>query len=259
MPWPLSEKESAPMRRFKRPTYSAFLSVACWLLLAAAGQASPVTAFNANVKEWSSSTPSDPANGIFPIGGSGEINGGFVTSTTSDTAQIGLRARIRFDGLLPQTNDGVLTATYFAPAGTSGSNLALWNFDADIDLRGSGHTISDYTATLTVTDRSLLVTPIDLVASGSAPANLVLGQSSENPGFPFLAPVFPSFDPNAPGVYSFDLKLVPKTFTGDTLEVKMNVDVVGVPEPSTVVLAFGCGTVALCSKWRRLGKKRSLR
>lgn len=244
------------MRRFSQPARSAFLSVICLFLLAHAGQASPVTAFNANVKEWSSSTPSDPANGIYPIGGSGEINGGFVTTTSADTAQVGLRAKIRGDGLLPQTNDGLITATYFAPAGSPGSNLAIWNFEADIDLRGSGHTISDYTATFTITDRSGLVTPIDLRASGITPANLVLGQDSENPGFPFLAPAFPSFDPNATGVYSFDLKLVPSTFTGDTLEAAIHVDVVAVPEPSAVVLALGGGLLTLCSKWRTLGKQR---
>ncbi|MFX5494551.1 hypothetical protein ABTD62_22670, partial [Acinetobacter baumannii] len=76
--------------------------------------------------------------------------------------------------------------------------------------------------TLTYTDISGKVTAVDLVASGQAPPNAVLLQEAENPGFSFLAPVFPSFDPNATGVYSFDLKLTPKTFDGDTLEVRMN-------------------------------------
>jgi hypothetical protein len=218
---------------------------------AAAAPASVVTAFNANVNEWSSSTPSDMANGIYPIGGSGQINGGFVVTTASNGDQIGLRAFLRGVGLLPQTNDGVLTATYLAPAGTSGMNLSLWNLDGDIDLRASGHTISDYTATLTFTDRSGLVTPVDAVGSGLAPANTRLGQSSENPGFPFLSTIFPSFDPNALGVYSLDLTLVPKTFTGDTLEARINVDVVSVPEPASLALAL-CGSIGLvCCRGRR--------
>jgi hypothetical protein len=209
-------------------------------VFAPGGLAGSVTQFNADVKEWSSSTPADPTNGIYPIGGSGEINGGFVVSTGSDGSQIGIRGFLRGVGQLPQTNDGV-TATYSAHTGTSGNNLSLWNFDVDIDLRGTGHTLSDYSAVLTFTDRSGLVTPLDLLANGS-PGNLVLGQSSENPGFAFLSAIFPSFDPNAPGVYSFDLKLVPTTFTGDTLEASMKVAVSPVPEPAGLVVA---GFVAL--------------
>jgi hypothetical protein len=219
-------------------------------------EAGTITGFNANVNEWSSSTVADAAAGIYPIGGSGEQNGGFVVATASSGAQIGLRSELRFIGSLPQTNDGV-TATYFAPAGTSGSNLSLWNFEADIDLRGTGHNISDYTATFTVTDRGGLVTPIDLVGSGVVPLNAVLYQNSENPGFPFLASIFPSFDPNAPGVYSFDLKLTPSTFTGDTLEAKINVDVVAVPEPSTMVLALGGGLIALIGQTRRSKRRKT--
>ena len=132
--------------------------------------------------------------------------------------------------VLPQSNNGV-SATYIAPAGTSGSNLALWNFEADIDLRGTGHTISDYSAIFTITDISGLVSPVDLVATSFVPSNAVLYQNSENPGFSFLSPFFPLFDPLAPGVYSFDLTLTPTTFTGDTLSASINVDVVAVPEP----------------------------
>jgi hypothetical protein len=221
------------------------------VLLAASPRlnAGPVVQFDANVNEWSSSTP--PGPGIYPIGGSGQINGGFVVSTASNGDQIGLRAELRFIGLLPQTNDGVLTATYFAPAGTSGSNLALWNFEGNADFRATGHTASDYTAILTITDRNGQVTPVDLVASGLAHPDAVLEQESENAGFPLFAPFFPSFDPNAPGVYSFDLTLTPKTFTGDTLEVKMNVDVAAVPEPSSLtLLGIGIAGVGLRA-WRK--------
>jgi hypothetical protein len=227
------------------------------LAVATIAPASVVTAFNANVNEWSSSTVSDPMHGIYPIGGSGAINGGFVVATSSLTNggdQIGLRASLRFSGLLPQINDGVFTATYFAPAGSSGGNLALWNIDGDIDLRQSGHTIGDYTATLTFTDRSGLVTPVDAVMSGLAPANTRLGQASDNPGFSFLSPVFPSFDPNAPGVYSLDLTLVPKTFSGDTLEARINVDVAAVPEPTTLALALSGGVGLILLRGRKTAR-----
>jgi hypothetical protein len=218
------------------------------LVVTPRSEADAVTAFNANVYQWSSSTASNPAMGIYPIGGSGAINGGFVVSTGSDGAQIGMRASLRTIGLLRQANDGV-TATYFAPTGTSGGNLALWNFDMDIDLTHTNHTLSDYSATAIFTDRSGLVTPLNLLAAGT-PGNLVLGQSSENAGFSFLAPVFPSFDPSAKGVYSFELTLVPQTFSGDTLDVKMNVSVAAVPEPAGITLALA-GAVGLCLRSRR--------
>jgi hypothetical protein len=233
----------------RRPAF--LLALTALVAAVSTAPASVVTAFNMNVNEWSSSTPLDKTNGIYPIGGSGAINGGFVVATAMDGDQIGLRASLRKVGLLPQTNDGVFTATYFAPAGTSGNNLSLWNLDGDIDLRGSSHTISDYTATLTFTDRGGLMTQVDLVASGLAPTNTRLGQASENPGFSFLSAVFPSFDPNALGVYSLDLTLVPKTFIGDTLEARINVDVVPVPEPATLSLAL-CGGIGLvCCRVRR--------
>ena len=79
------------MRLFYSTIKVALLAVvAAAFLTATSAEAAPVTVFNANVNEWSSSTPSDPTDGIYPIGGSGEINGGFVVTTGSDGAQIGL-------------------------------------------------------------------------------------------------------------------------------------------------------------------------
>jgi PEP-CTERM motif len=233
---------------------AALFGLAALLAVSSRGEASLVTTFNASVNEWSSSTALNPGAGIYPILGTGQVNGGFVVTTALSGAQIGIRAELRFVGpVLPQTNDGVLTATYLAPPGSSGGNLAKWSFDVDIDLRHTGHTISDYTATLTFTDRDGLVSPVNLVTSGFVPSNAVLYQNSENPGFSFLAPVFPAFDPNAAGTYSFDLKLVPN-FAGDTLEAKMNVEVT--PEPASIVLLGGMGAVGLVGHaWRRRRSK----
>jgi hypothetical protein len=238
------------MQRIGAGSRARLIGVAILLAITSHADGSPITVFNGDVNEWSSSTVPDPGAGIYPIGGSGQVNGGFVVTTGSDGAQIGLRAELRGIGLLPQTNNGV-SATYFAPAGTSGGNLALWNFDVDIDLRGTGHTISDYSAILTVTAPGGLITPVDLVASDLVPSNAVLSQNSENPGFSFLSSVFPSFDPTAPGQYSFDLTLTPVTFTGDTLNAAINVDVVTVPEPGSAVLALSAGIVVLFSRGRR--------
>jgi hypothetical protein len=230
------------MRQIFSGSRIALLGIGVFMAFAPIGRASPVTTFNANVNEWSSSTL--PGPGVYPIGGSGQVNGGFVVTTGSDGAQIGLRASLRFIGpVLPQTNDGLLTATYFAPPGGSGG-LAKWNFDGDIDLRGTGHTISDYTATLTITDRGGLVTPVNLVTPGAIASNAVLYQNSENPGFSFLAPIFPAFNPNLSGDYLFDLKLVPNpNIGGDTLEAKMDVEVT--PEPASLILLGGMTAVGV--------------
>jgi hypothetical protein len=217
-------------------------------------QASLLT-FDSNVNEWNSSTPG--GIGLHPIGGSGQVNGGFTVATATTGpgagAQIGLRAELRFFGpVLPQTNDGI-TADYFAPAGPSTpASLARWNFDIDVDLRTSGKTISDYTATLTFTNiGGLPVTsvPVNLY-SGSDPTTTLL-QVSDNPGFPHLAGAFPGFNPNANGVYEFDLVLTPSTFTGETLSVSMDVNVGAVPEPGTLMLCGIAITGFAGYTWRR--------
>jgi hypothetical protein len=197
--------------------------------------------FNTNLNVWN------------PIGSSGAVNGGFVSDTATDGNQIGLRAELRtLPTPLPQTNDGINTATYFAPAGPfspSFPTLSKWDFDFSIDLSATGQTVAAYNTTLTITDRSGLVTPVNLQGPGLIPSTSTLYQNAENPGFSFLSGIFPSFDPNVGGVYSFDLLLTPKSGNGDTLEVKMNVDVA--PEPATFTLC-GIGIVAICGyAWRR--------
>jgi hypothetical protein len=218
------------------------VSVALGLIAAVAATSKGETvAFNATVADWSSSTVSSPATGIYPIGGSGQVNGGFVVGSDAAGNQIGLRAELRnFGPVLGQTNDGVETSTYIAPpGGTTVPNRALWNFDYDIDLRASGHTISDYVATLTITDGTN-VDAINLVSSGIIQSNAKLFQDSENPGFAFLSGAFPAFNPNAIQNYGFDLSLTPTFQNGQALEVQMNVDVAPLPG---IVPAAGFGMI----------------
>ena len=189
-------------------------------------------AFNANANPWSSSTASNPSGGIYPIGGSGQVDGGFVVGTDSAGNEIAIRAELRNVGpTLSQTNDGIHTAAYTAPTGSPSGNLALWNFDFDINLKQA---ISNYTAILTITDGAK-VTPINLVTSGLVPSNAVLYQNSENPGFNFLSTELPGFNPNASQDYSFDLTLTPNS-GGESLDVAMNVDAVA-PLPGVLPVA----------------------
>src|ERR1700722_15815315 len=126
-------------------------------------------AFNTNLNVWD------------PIGSSGAVNGGFVSDTATDGNQIGLRAELRTSPTpVPQSNDGVITATYLAPAGPfspSMSTLAKWNFDFSIDLSATGQTVAAYNTTLTITDRSGLVTAVDLQGSGLIPSTTTLYQN----------------------------------------------------------------------------------
>jgi hypothetical protein len=97
---------------------------------------------------WDSSVATDVPAGIFPIGGSGQLNGEFTTAERYGI-QIGLRAQERFQGPLTATTGqspdvGVYEATANATAGP-----AAWNYDWHVDLRNAkgvarGKTIADY-------------------------------------------------------------------------------------------------------------------
>jgi len=213
--------------------------------------AAPILSFDDDVSEWDSLTPAAPPT-ILPIGGAGQLNGGFVVSEDSTLgAQIGIRAQERFIGpTLSQTNDGS-KATYSAKTGESGPGLGTWNYDFHIDLRGILHPVtgdplelSDYAAIFTVTDAGGAVEVADLNLAGLGLIHLF--QTSLNPGF---ASVFPTvYDPFEPGVYNFVLSLTPATFVGDTLVAEM--DVVVTPEPSTLAL-LGLGALGLIAYRRR--------
>ena len=164
---------------------------------------------------------------IAPIGGSGQVNGNFVTGKRYGV-EIAIRASQRFLGLLDVTrnkNAGV----YAAETGVSdGLGRATWNYDLHVDLRSAqgvaaGKTLGDYTLVL---DSDISASffgclyPCDLGAFIPASSGIVLLQTSQNPKFGN-----PPFDSTAEDTYSFTLTLTPKTFNGPPITARMLVDV----------------------------------
>ena len=173
--------------------------------------------------------------------GSGTSNGHFAVDTEANGVELGLRASLRFIG--PITPTGNL---YIAPVGSTPPGRALWNFEFSVNPGSYANTHS----VLTITG-----------PGGSSPYNLQLildntplggplYQNSENLGFNFLGgPI--NFNPNAHGLYTFDLKL----FSSDNQQLgDVSIQVNAVPEPSTwamLILGFaGIGFMAYRRKSR---------
>jgi len=164
----------------------------------------------ADASEWSSATVLSPPT-IFPVGGSGQLNGEF-TIVQRDGVEIGLRATDRTDGLLTAT--GKRKGVYMASTGFDNpptNTRAEWNYDIHIDLRGSGTALGDYDLTLIQTFVRKLggsAGPFDLTFSDAFPgllAQATLYQQSFNPVF-----FNDTFDVNAEGTYNLVLTLKPK-------------------------------------------------
>ena len=106
---------------------SALLIVALFLASPPTALAAPV--FDSDVSIWDSSVVGSAT--LFPIGGSGQVNGNFVVDTNATAGvQTGIRASRRFSDI-PLENNG---STYIIEVGESGPGLALWNFDFHLDL-----------------------------------------------------------------------------------------------------------------------------
>lgn len=201
------------------------------------------------------------------FGGSG-IPNEHVAVTTRDlvilegepiTLTLGLTAHQRFFNP-PLSNDGAgtftaTTGTSFSPGGLEG---ALWNFAFFVGVEGA--TIEQ----LVAEDYSFLLSfdfdPGETVDPGTILLNLATGnvvQGSQNLLFGFLSSgiagiVFPpagSFDPNAPGLFSFALTAI-NTMSGAFATVSIDVRVI--PVPATVLL-FGFGLAGLALARRRRG------
>lgn len=199
------------------------------------------------------------------FGGSGIPNGHVAVSTRTFessegepiTLTLGLTAHQRFDNP-PLSHDGAgtftaTTGTSFSPGGLEG---ALWNFGFFVGVEGA--TIEE----LVAEDYHFLLAfdfdPGETVDPGSILLNFATGnvvQGSQNLLFGFLANgipdiVFPpsgSFDPNAPGLFSFSLTAI-NTMSGAHLT--SGIDVRVVPVPATALL-FGFGLAGLAVARRR--------
>ncbi|MEH2515719.1 hypothetical protein V1279_001292 [Bradyrhizobium sp. AZCC 1610] len=172
--------------------------------------------------------------------GSGTSNGHFAVDTEDNGVELGLRASIRFVG--PITPTGNL---YIAPVGNS-SGKALWNFEFSVN---PGSLVGTHSLlTITGPGGSLAFNP--QLIPDNTPIGGPLYQNSENLAFAFLGGPL-NFNPNASGIYTFDLKLFS---ANDQLLGDVSIQVNAVPEPSTwamLILGFaGIGFMAYRRKSR---------
>jgi hypothetical protein len=129
--------------------------------------------------------------------GTGTSNGHFAVDTEAGGVELGLRASLRFIG--PITPTGNL---YIAPVGSTPPGRALWNFEFSVN---PGSLVGTHSLlTITGPGGSFAFNPATIL--DNTPLGGPLYQNSENLGFAFLgAPI--NFNPNASGIYTFDLKL----------------------------------------------------
>lgn len=182
------------------------------------------------------------------FGGSGIPNNAVAITTLGDLT-LGLTAHQRYDAA-PVSNNGA--GTFMAKAGVSqvspspGDPHATWNFGFYV----GGASAAQYAFSLfydfdpaAQTDQA--VHGRTLSPPGSATAVPI--QNSWNLGMDFLdftvpgltAPVFPSFDPNVAGQYSFALVAYTVSTAGQFVEAARSaivVNVNSVPEPGSIAL-----------------------
>lgn len=193
---------------------------------------SDLTVVGTDTSVWDSSTPGDAPNGIFPIGGSGQIAGEF-TLLTEDSVEVGIRAQERRIGPVTPTDNGAGVGVYAVDTGydltpTVTNDRNWWNFDLHLDLRATTTTLGDYSQLVLTADciagtcdgwnAGVTVGTgyrFNLVTDFSLPPNTALLQVSYN--MLFGAPWTGSYDLDAEATYKFCLLL------GDLCPVCMEV------------------------------------
>ena len=172
---------------------------------------------------WDSSILPDSDIGIYPVGGSGQLNGEFIIDTYdggNSAIEVGLRAQERFEG----PNYVPIGNQYFVPVGTSDEQgRAIWNYDWHLDF-GTSYletklgaslvplNMTDYTVIFELdTDPSSATsfTQTDLNSFGANP--VLLSQTSQNMKFAVFGGG-PTFDAEIPGIY--DVKLTVSDVSG---------------------------------------------
>jgi hypothetical protein len=167
--------------------------------------------------------------------GTGTTNDHFTVDTEANGVELGLRASLRFVGSITPTGD-----LYTVPAGSASPNRAFWNFEFSVNRGLYTNTYS----VLTITGPGGSSTYNLQLIPDNTPGGGPLYQNSENLGFGFLGgPI--NFDPNATGLYTFDLAL----FSSENVQLgDVSIQVNAIPEPSTwamLILGFaGIGFMA---------------
>jgi len=205
------------------------------------------------------------------FGGSGIPNDAVAISSQNGVT-LGLTATERFSNAAV-TNDGA--GTFFAATGsnfgnplnpadmTNSSTLgSTWNFSFFLDLGndvGSDFTILslqyDFDPSAG-TDFGVINFNLSPQTSGlsliEGSQNMLFGFLSSAAAIPVVVPPAGTFDPDAPGIYSFILTASGSNLSPD-LVASIDVVVEGVPEPGTLAL-IGAGLLGVAYTQRRRRK-----
>lgn len=195
-----------------------------------------------DASSWTSSLLLDPANGIYPVGGSGQVNGQFSLANgpaNGGEYEIALRASLRGLGTLQGFDDGEIVH-YYAPVGTSTVNNIVgskWNFDYSIDFRNTTDVLGSHTAILKLDiDPTIDTNYLDVNLASFFSSNAKLLQDSSN--YIYLNGVIPGvFNPNTSGIYDIRVE-VSSVLTTNHIRVH-------VPDHSASVTLLGLGLLMI--------------
>ena len=171
--------------------------------------------------------------------GTGTTNDHFTVDTEANGVELGLRASIRFVGSITPTGN-----IYFAPAGSTQPDRALWNFEFSVN---PGSYLDTYSVLTIVGPGGISELDPKTAFSGNKPDGGSFYQNSENLGFGVFSPL--NFDPNVSGIYAINLKLFSSE---DVLLGDVSIQVNAIPEPSTwAMLILGFASIGFMAYRRK--------